>query len=333
MNASLEKELVELKETLGELRKENRFLKNENMVLKNSLELSKLIAGEIRLSRLVHVTISIISEMLEADRGTLYLIDKDRMEMWSKYAMGIDDSRIGIKLKMGLLGTSIFKRKTIYSENPSEDPRFSAKLDEIGGIHPVNCMIVPIIAGDGTVKGAFQLINKKIGSFNENDESNVLKRIGKISDLDFSSLKERDALNSFANVVREITVSDIATIFYLDQENSELKVTALDSVLVKDVDLTLKLGVSGLSAMTGRDLVIPYADTDKRFDSSIDKRTGYSTKSILCATLTDNTGELVGIIQLLNKKKGSFNEEDLGFLKELAGVASIKIKSLMEYAV
>jgi putative nucleotidyltransferase with HDIG domain len=78
-------------------------------------------------------------------------------------------------------------------------------------------------------------------------------------------------------------------------------------------------------AVSGQVLNIKNAARDDRFDSSIDKKTGYRTKTILALPLTDHTGENFGVIEVINKHKGVFNNADIEILKGLSSVVAIAI--------
>ena len=60
------------------------------------------------------------------------------------------------------------------------------------------------------------------------------------------------------------------------------------------------------------------AYNDSRFHSDIDTASGYRTSSMLCTPIRSKTGEIVGVIQLLNKRGGVFTFEDEVFLQALA---------------
>lgn len=49
---------------------------------------------------------------------------------------------------------------------------------------------------------------------------------------------------------------------------------------------------------------------DARFNSSFDKETGYRTKSILCTPVTDPSGDIVAVIQCINKLPEGNKEQD-----------------------
>ena len=60
-------------------------------------------------------------------------------------------------------------------------------------------------------------------------------------------------------------------------------------------------GLAGVVALSGESLKIDDVHLDSRFDPSMDKETGYRTRSMLCVPMIDNKGECIGVIQAINK--------------------------------
>ena len=63
-----------------------------------------------------------------------------------------------------------------------------------------------------------------------------------------------------------------------------------------------------------------------RFNKAVDVRTGFRTKSILCAPLRTVNGEKIGVSQILNKIDGEFTQEDLEMLEAMTEQAAIAIQ-------
>ena len=55
---------------------------------------------------------------------------------------------------------------------------------------------------------------------------------------------------------------------------------------------------------------IPDAYADPRFNPQVDAATGYRTRNLLCVPMTNTHGEVVGVIQALNRRDGAFGAED-----------------------
>jgi Nif-specific regulatory protein len=110
-----------------------------------------------------------------------------------------------------------------------------------------------------------------------------------------------------------------ATIWLVDAERGDL-VTRV-AVLPELPALTQPIGrgISGHVARTGDVVRIDDAARDPRFDPSADRATGYTTRSMLVAPIREDArAPIRGVVQLLNRKDGAFDDEDQRFLVALA---------------
>ncbi|MBI5029134.1 MAG: GAF domain-containing protein [Chloroflexi bacterium] len=85
-------------------------------------------------------------------------------------------------------------------------------------------------------------------------------------------------------------------------------------------------GVAGWVAQTGQPTLVHDTTQDPRWFDGVDVETGFKTRSILCVPLLVK-GDLVGIIELLNKKRGTFNDKDLQLLQSIASPVAIAIQN------
>ncbi len=74
--------------------------------------------------------------------------------------------------------------------------------------------------------------------------------------------------------------------------------------------------------------MIDDAYTDPRFNTSVDQRTGYRTRNIVCVPVRTMAGEIIGVMQSLNKHEGDFSRDDLELLAEMTSQATIALQSL-----
>jgi adenylate cyclase len=87
-------------------------------------------------------------------------------------------------------------------------------------------------------------------------------------------------------------------------------------------------GIAGTVGATGQLINIPDAYADPRFDPRHDKATGYRTKSILCCAVCDAGGNIVGVVQAINKLgDGVFTETDEEVINILAAQAGISLQN------
>ena len=140
-------------------------------------------------------------------------------------------------------------------------------------------------------------------------------------------------------IMQEITVlmdADRSTLFLVDKKRGEIWSKIALKAEVKEIRLPIGKGISGYVAQTGETINIPDAYNDPRFDPSTDKRTGYRTRSILCMPVWEPMSggkerEIMGVIQVLNKREGHFTEEDEALLETLASQVAISIANARLY--
>lgn len=119
---------------------------------------------------------------------------------------------------------------------------------------------------------------------------------------------------------------DRATVYQYDAENNELYTLVVTELELSEIRKSAENGISGYSA-THRE-VVNVADPrqDPRWDSSVDMATGYSTNSILVAPLVAALdGELLGVLQLLNKRSGAFDQIDEELLTAFSQHAAVAL--------
>ena len=124
-----------------------------------------------------------------------------------------------------------------------------------------------------------------------------------------------------------------ATVFLYDRGAHELYSKVATGA--EEIRFSADRGIAGECVRTGKIINVPDAYADCRFNREIDKATGYCTKSLLAFPMRGHEGQLVGVLQVLNKRLGSFaeREEELAStLSLLAGVAVQRQMLLDEYA-
>jgi transcriptional regulator with GAF, ATPase, and Fis domain len=113
--------------------------------------------------------------------------------------------------------------------------------------------------------------------------------------------------------------ADRATIWLVDAERGDLVTRVAVLPELRALRQPLERGIASYVARTGQVVRVDDAARDPRFDPSADKQTGYTTRSMLVAPIRENEREPIrGVVQILNKEDGVFDEEDEGSLVALA---------------
>lgn len=115
---------------------------------------------------------------LQADRCTVFLLDKDTDELWSKVALGIGSQEIRFPADKGLAGYTVRTGESINITDAYNDERFNPDVDKSTGYTTKTILCMPIKNNNQEIIGAFQVLNKlNCGVFGKNDED-LLVAIG-----------------------------------------------------------------------------------------------------------------------------------------------------------
>ena len=307
--------------------KEIAELKIEIERLSGTSHLGMVLTRERELDKLLPLFMSKISKSLDADRSTLFLVDWDRMELWSKFAENLELDSIKIDLKMGLVGLSVLSRQLINTANVHEDLRFNPEIDGKTGFRTESLLSAPFFNKEGDVMGALELIGKKTGVFTKEDENKALEVASMFSRIDWASDNDKDIVKELIYELRQSTECEHGALFLLDRAKGELSSVMAEGLEGQDIHLSLNLGIAGLVAITGQELNIPDAYADPSFDKRTDEKTGYRTKEILCVPIKDQAGHVIGVIEAINKKTGTFTTSDMDLLKSLSSIVAISVEN------
>src|SRR6266851_3748480 len=108
--------------------------------------------------------------MVGAERATIFIVDGERQEYWSRVATGQGVGEIRFPLGVGIAGTVAKTGETISIPDAYADPRFNPENDKRTGFRTRNLLTLAMTGHDGVVIGVFQAINKTTGEFTIEDE-------------------------------------------------------------------------------------------------------------------------------------------------------------------
>jgi adenylate cyclase len=120
-------------------------------------------------------------------------------------------------------------------------------------------------------------------------------------------------------VALDVLDADQGAIYLHDPASGELYTSHADALGGRELRIEPATGLAGGAFSTGQIVNAADAYHDRRFDSWLDQATGYRTSTALCAPIFGSAGQCVGVVELLNKKHGTFSTPDE---RRLAGLAS-----------
>lgn len=134
------------------------------------LEISKRINSKTDIDILLESVIDVLTETLNSERATLFLLDKNKGEIWSRIGTRIKNKEIRFPAGKGIAGWVIETGSSQIIDDAYYHPKFIKDIDNQTGFITKNILCVPIRNLQGEVVGAFEMLNKKTGAFNKEDE-------------------------------------------------------------------------------------------------------------------------------------------------------------------
>ena len=214
------------------------------------------------------------------------------------------------------------------------------------------------------VKRAYQfLYQKQRADYLERQLSERTRELQQVSEVGVSLSTVRDhsvLLTMILSKARELSRADAGSLYLLDEVDGNKvlrwKLAQNDSIDVegfeeKVLPITRK-SLAGYVAMTGETLVIDDAydlpeDAEYEINRSFDEKNGYLTRSLLVFPMTNHTGEVIGVLQLINRRRigaparltaenvpdnvVSFLDETADIMRALASQAAVAVENNLLY--
>jgi serine phosphatase RsbU (regulator of sigma subunit) len=142
------------------------------------LEISKVMAVEKDLDALLDLIIERATAVMDAERTSLYLVDHEKNELWTRTAEGLDDRVIRVPIGTGICGRVAATKQLMNISDPYSEPAFDRSWDEKTRFQTRSILCVPLITHEDKVVGVVQVLNKKGHQFTQYDESLLLALAG-----------------------------------------------------------------------------------------------------------------------------------------------------------
>jgi serine phosphatase RsbU (regulator of sigma subunit) len=139
--------------------------------LMSLLEVSRSLISERSLEGLLELINTTATRIADCERGTVYLIDRDRGELWSRVKHGEEVGEIRLPVGKGIAGTVAATGEVVNITDAYGDPRFDGGWDGRTGYQTRTVLCLPMVNRQGTRIGVIQLLNKRLGHFSDYDVS------------------------------------------------------------------------------------------------------------------------------------------------------------------
>lgn len=148
-----------------------RALKSQQRVSEALREVGVALGTTLDLDDLLELILGRITELLEADRSTLYLVEDATGDLVSRVVIGSEVRSIRVKVGHGIAGAVAKIGKPITVPDAYGDPRFEPEWDKLTGYRTTCMLAAPLKNHLGRTIGVVQVLNKKHCTFTEDDEA------------------------------------------------------------------------------------------------------------------------------------------------------------------
>jgi adenylate cyclase len=320
------------------------------------LEVARKVADGQTLDEQLETLVALVMEATVADRATLFVNDPITQELYSRITVGGLKREIRILNHTGIAGHVFQSGKGLVVKDAYKDARFNQGVDQQTGYRTRSIACAPIRTVRGEIIGVVEVLNRKGKKDAHFTRLNLqlleaMATQGAVSLqrslLEELSVREKEKEAEFLGVVAEIsgeiklgtllskiigTVTRMlhaerSTLFLNDEKTNELYTEVGEGLGATQIRLPNHLGIAGAAFRSGKTINIPYAYADLRFNPAFDKKTGFFTRSMLCTPVINKAGVVIGATQVLNKKGGSFNQEDEARLKAFTAQVSVALEN------
>lgn len=312
-------------------------------------------SSTVDLDAILPQLVALVSRLVQAERSSLFLIDRARGEIWSKVAQGEGLKEIRVPLSSGIVGWACAKDKSVIIPDARKDPRFNALVDRATGFRTRSMVVVPLHDLSGNVVGAIQALNRKQGTFDGEDRA-LLEAVAGVAGVAIENARlfqaERVAKAALAESVRELDVLydlerritgshspeelfnaflsktmealdvEAGAILLVEETSGELtfrKAPAGRAEEIQRIKLPRGRGIAGEVARTGEPIMTEDAVRHAAWDARIARQVGYSPRSVLCVPIRVDA-QVLGALELINPRNGrAFTNGDLRLATLVAG--------------
>ncbi|MBA3707814.1 MAG: SpoIIE family protein phosphatase [Planctomycetes bacterium] len=137
--------------------------------LQTIMAVSRAMGSERDLDRLLDLILRSVTDLVHADRATLFLVDVERQELWSRIAHGAQEIRL--PMGSGIAGAVASSGTPVNIPAAYDDPRFNPDNDRRTGYRTWSILCMPLVTHTNAVVGVIQVLNKRSGEpFSAYDE-------------------------------------------------------------------------------------------------------------------------------------------------------------------
>src|SRR5688572_19624376 len=145
-------------------------LRTEQRKLALVQEIGRALSSALDLDQLLRLIMEKVTLLMDADRSTLYLVSDDGRQLWSKITQGDAVLEIRLNVGEGIAGWVAASGESVNIPDAYIDKRFQPAVDLRSGYRTRSILCVPMRDSQGRIIGVLQVLNKRGGPFQTEDE-------------------------------------------------------------------------------------------------------------------------------------------------------------------
>ena len=260
---------------------------------------------------------------------------------------------IRIPAGSGIAG-AVFRDRTVLNiPDAYADSRFNQAIDKRTGYRTRNILCAPLRNRSGAVIGVTQVLNKRDGSFGAADAALLetvtvqaaaaLEHARMFDELQRAQREQAELMELMTTISQNLNLNTLiatviegatkllgaerGTFFLHDAKSDELWSIVAEGLHTKEIRIPCASGLAGFAFSRNEVVSVPDAYSDPRFDSTIDRKTGYRTRNLLTVPVRDKLGQPIGVAQVLNKIAGAFTDDDIRRLEAFSAQVVIAVEN------
>lgn len=201
----------------------------------------------------------------------------------------------------------------------------------VKGLHNEYINLLPAVVRQTLEKR--RLERERDQSLEELRETNrKLLLLNKVAQLLSSTLNFREVIDQLVRTISELVNTEGSSVWLWDDPSHEwlvcVGIHSHGQNITPGTIMRLKAGkgIAGWVAQHGKSVQAGNVKTDERFTTEVDDSTGYDTQSLLAVPLQARN-QVIGVLELVNKRNSSFSESDTVLAETLAASAAIAIEN------
>jgi GAF domain-containing protein len=350
------------------LREDNARLREENRRLDEELGLYRILGdfegARFSLERLIGRFLTRAMRVLKTSAGTVFSVDQESGDLIFRVVRGEARKRLkGLRLPkgQGIAGWVARKGKPRLAKDVRKDKSWWKEINQFVRYPTKDILAVPLRSRVGKLVGVVELLNKDdhigftqqdleylvnisstVGTLLENarllsvsqSRNMQLSLLNEVGQLINSSLEPEVVQRLTIRAAMRLVQTQAGSLLLRDESTDEMFFQVVLGTYARDVQRTRLQpgeGIVGWVVEHGKPQVVHDVGADKRWSSRVDKTSRFRTRNLICVPVI-HRDRVIGALQLLNKKKGFFDGEDLEMLQALANKVATALDNARLFA-